>query len=147
MHNKVMCLPYNYHLPYIRNTNGSWGTDVSNIWINILRNRKNCDAGSIDVEKMKHRDSVHCISRQTCHKNIERHTADTIVSLPNSKQWIIVHTSELIMIIRQSVYIISIITREMGKLETYSPIYCIMDNGENMLNLTHTLDKIYLTGI
>ena len=35
----------------------------------------------------------------------------------------------------------------MGKLKTHSPIYCIMDNWENMLNLTHTLDKIYLTGI
>ena len=121
----------------------------------------------------------------------------------------------LVMIIRQSIYIISIITREMGKLKTYSPTYCtlrwrhndqagvsnhqpygcllnrlfrrrsketsklrvtglcavnspgpvnsphkgpvtrkmfpfddvimIMDNVENMLNLTHTLDKIYLT--
>ena len=35
----------------------------------------------------------------------------------------------------------------MGKLKTHSPTYCTMDNGENMLNLTHTLDKIYLTGI
>ena len=32
----------------------------------------------------------------------------------------------------------------MGKLKTLSPIYCIIDNWENMLNLTHTLDKIYL---
>ena len=81
------------------------------------------------------------------YKNIERHTADTIFSWPNPKQWVKVHTSDLIMIIRQSIYIISIITREMGKLKTNSPTYCIMDNGENMLNLTHTLDKIYLTGI
>ena len=80
-------------------------------------------------------------------KNIERHTADTIVSWPNPKQWVIVHTSYLMMIIRQSIYILSIITREMGKLKTYSPTYCIKDNGEDMLNLTHTLDKIYLTGI
>ena len=80
-------------------------------------------------------------------KNIERHTADTIVSWPYPKQWVIVHTSDLMMIIRQSIYILSIITGEMGKLKTYSPIYCIMDNGENMLNLTHTLNKIYLTGI
>ena len=80
-------------------------------------------------------------------KNIERHTADTIVSWPNPKQWVIVHTSDLMMMIRQSICILSIITREMGKLKTYSPTYCIMDDGENMLNLTHTLDKIYLTGI
>ena len=82
-----------------------------------------------------------------CYKNIERHTADTIVSWPNPKQWVIVYTSDLMMIIRQSIYVLSIITREMDKLKTYNPTYCIMDNGENMLNLTHTLDKIYLTGI
>ena len=82
------------------------------------------------------------------HKNIERQTADTIVSWPNPKQWVIIFTSDLMMIIiRQSIYILSIITRESGKLKTYSPTYSKMDNGENMLNLTHTLDKIYLTGI
>ena len=37
-------------------------------------------------------------------KNIDRHTAHTIVSWPNPKQWIIDHTSDLMMIIRQSVY-------------------------------------------
>ena len=35
------------------------------------------------------------------------------------------------------IYILSIITTEMGKLKTYCLIYCIMGNGENMLNLTH----------
>ena len=45
-------------------------------------------------------------------------------------------------------YIYSLNHRKgMGKLKTHSPIYCIMDNWENMLNLTHTLDKTYLTGI
>ena len=65
---------------------------------------------------------------QSC-KNIERHTADTIVSWPNPRQWVIFHTSDLMMIIRRSIYILSIITREMGKMKTYSPTYCIMDNG------------------
>ena len=37
-------------------------------------------------------------------KNIERHTAHTIVLLPNPKQWMIVHTSDLMMIVRQSIY-------------------------------------------
>ena len=69
------------------------------------------------------------------HKNIERHTADTIVSWPNPKQWVILHTSDLMMIIRQSIYILSIITRVMVKLKTYSPTYCILDNRDNMLNL------------
>ena len=49
-------------------------------------------------------------------KNIEKHTAHTI---PNPKQWVIVHTSDL-MIIRQRIYIISIISKGMGKLETHS---------------------------
>ena len=72
------------------------------------------------------------------HKNIERHTGHIIVSWPNPKQWVIVHTSDLMVITKQSIYILSIITKEMGKLKTHSPTYCIMDNWENMLNLTHT---------
>ena len=36
------------------------------------------------------------------HKNIKGHTVHTIVSWPNPKQWIIGHTSDLMMIIRQS---------------------------------------------
>ena len=77
----------------------------------------------------------------------ERHTAHNIVSLPNPKQWVIVHTSDLMMIISQSIYILSIITREMGKLKTQSHTYFIMDNWDNMPYLTHTLDKLYLTSI
>ena len=72
-------------------------------------------------------------------KNIERQIADTIVSWPNPKQWAIAHTSDLMMTIRQSIYILSIITRQMGKLKTYSPTYCIMDYVDwyrfNMLSL------------
>ena len=51
------------------------------------------------------------------------------------------------MTIRQSLYILSIITKEMDKLKTHSSTYCIMDNWNNMLNLTYTLDKLYLTGV
>ena len=35
----------------------------------------------------------------------------------------------------------------MGKLKAHSPTYCMMDNWENMLYLTHTLNKAYPTGI
>ena len=35
----------------------------------------------------------------------------------------------------------------MGKLKTHSPIYWIMENWENMLNLIHTFDKMYLSDI
>ena len=55
------------------------------------------------------------------HKNIERHTAHITVSWPNPKQWVMVYTSDLMMIIRQSIYILSIITREMGIVKTHSP--------------------------
>ena len=73
------------------------------------------------------------------HKNIERHTAHTIVSWPNPKQWVIVHTSDWIRIIGQNIFIRSIITKEMGKLKTHSPTYCILDNWDNMLNLTRQI--------
>ena len=46
------------------------------------------------------------------YKNTKRHTAHTIVSWPNHKQWVLFHTSDLMMIIRQGIYIISIITRK-----------------------------------
>ena len=75
-------------------------------------------------------------------KNTERHTAHTIVSWPNPKQWVSVHTSDLMMIIRQIIYILSIITWEMGKLKTHSPTYCIMDNWENMASYSHTRQNI-----
>ena len=55
-------------------------------------------------------------------KNIERHTAHTIVSWPNPKQWVMAHTYDLMMIIRPSIYILSCITREMGKLK-HNPTY------------------------
>ena len=77
-------------------------------------------------------------------KNIERHTADTIVSWPNPKQWVIVHTSDLMMLIRQSIYIISIITIEMGKLKTYSPdiVLWVMER-ICLILLTHSTKYIW----
>ena len=83
------------------------------------------------------------------YKNVERqYTVDTIVSWPNPKQWVINSSYVRFDDDNETKYICSLnITREMGKLKTHSPTYCIMDNWENMLNLTHTLDKIYLTSI
>ena len=46
------------------------------------------------------------------HKTTKRHTVHTNVSWPNPKQWVIVHTSDLVVIKRQSTYILSIITRK-----------------------------------
>ena len=74
-------------------------------------------------------------------KNTERHTAHTIVSWPNPKQWVIVHTPDLMMITIQSIYIyiLSIITREMGQLKTHSPTYPIQNyviDTEGIIRLT-----------
>ena len=49
--------------------------------------------------------SVYYAPSYSSHKNIERHTGDPIVSWPNPKQWAKVHTSDLMMIIWQSIYI------------------------------------------
>ena len=35
----------------------------------------------------------------------------------------------------------------MDKLKTHNPTYFVMDNWENMPYLTHTLNKLYVTGI
>ena len=48
-------------------------------------------------------------------KNLRRHTAHTIVSWPNFKQWIIVHTSDLMMIMKTK-YIYIIFQASQGKL-------------------------------
>ena len=47
-----------------------------------------------------------CVAK-CINKNIEIHTAHTIVWWPNPKQWIIVHTSDLMVLIRQSAYFVS----------------------------------------
>ena len=90
----------------------------------------------------------HCDGcKPVCQKNISRYKAHTIVSWPNPEWWLIIHTSDLIVII--STHILTIITREMGKLKTHSLIhvYSIEGNWENWLNLRHTLNRIYLTSI
>ena len=51
---------------------------------------------------------VNNINSEVINKNTKRHTAQTIVSWPNPKQWF----DDLMMIIRQSTYILSIITRK-----------------------------------
>ena len=73
-------------------------------------------------------------------KNIDKHTAHTIASWPNPKRWILIHTSDLMMITRQS--ILSIITKDMGKLKTHRPIFCIIDNERICLILFTHLTNI-----
>ena len=75
------------------------------------------------------------------HKNTERHTADSIVSWPN-QHWQMLHTYDLITITWWNTRILSIITREMGKLNTLSPIYCMKYSWENWLNLKHIINRM-----
>ena len=77
-------------------------------------------------------------------KNIEKHTAHTIVSLPNPKQWQMGHTSKSMMIIRSSTGILTIIIRKMGKQNIQSPVSCMEDHSENWHNLRHTLERDYI---
>ena len=60
-------------------------------------------------------------------KNIVRHTARTIISWLNPKQWLTVHTSDLMIIIRYSTHSHRQKTT-LGKLRTHSPIHWIQDN-------------------
>ena len=41
--------------------------------------------------------------------------------------------------------ILTIVSSEMDKLITHSPIYCTKGNWENSLTFSYILDKIYLT--
>ena len=67
--------------------------------------------------------------------------AHIIVSWHNPKQCQMGHTSDLMMITRPSTCILKII-RDIDKLNTHKPIYCIKDNWKNWLNLRHTLDRM-----
>ena len=91
----------------------------------------------------------HCLSQlwsSSFNKNMEIHTAHTIISLPNHKQWKMGHASDLMVIMRWSTHILTKVIR-MGKLNTHSLIYCMKNNWENWFNLGHTLDRMYLTSI
>ena len=89
-----------------------WGAIVGNIWYII-----DSDKSYYHINASYQNISLFIKSEVLTFpivKNIVRHTAHTIVSWPNPKQWVIVHTSDLMMIIRQSIYSLPIITREMG---------------------------------
>ena len=87
---------------------------ISFPYVNQIRTMRALNAWNLNL----HQTYIHiCVQNQQSrfiglfvhtlwdHKNIERHAAYTIVSWPNPKQWVIVHTSDLIMITRQSMYI------------------------------------------
>ena len=148
-------ITYKYAVAFINSRNHAYKTILEawlawkryEIKLDLLCLRYKLEVLRIWINKKKYMIlSQHKTALKWCkfvYKNIERHTADTIVSWPNPKKWVIVHTSDLMMIIRQSIYILSIVTSEMGKLKTYNPTYCIMDNGENVLNLTHSTKYIW----
>ena len=61
---------------------------------------------------MSRNEKYHLFTNVRFYKNIERHAAHALVSWPNPKQWVIVHTSDLMMIIRPSIYIFSLSSQE-----------------------------------
>ena len=80
---------------------------------NRVVRRAHCTSRYCDICNYCQTKKLHCLWKTTMaawlhhgntnrDKNIKRHTAHTIVSWPNPKQWILVHTSDLMMIIRQS---------------------------------------------
>ena len=78
------------------------------------------------------------------HKHcLATHTEHTTVLSPNPEPWLMIYDSGVMMIIRWNINILTIITREMGKLKTHGPIYCMKDNWEKLLNLRPKLDRIY----
>ena len=86
-------------------------------WVNVVNfayRRFSTNLSELILQKQKTPLSASLCEPRCCHKNIERHTAHTIISWQNLKQWVIVHTSELMMIKRPSIYIISIITYHVG---------------------------------
>ena len=58
-------------------------------------------------------------------KNIAKHTAHTIVSWPDPKHCLMIHISELMLLIRWSANILTIIKREIVKLKNLSPLGCV----------------------
>ena len=82
-------------------------------------------------------------------KSIERHTAHSVISIPNYKQWQIGHSSDLMMIIRYTYkYTYSLNHhKRMGKPNTHSPIYCMKYYWKNWFNVRQSLDRMYLTSI
>ena len=57
-------------------------------------------------------------------KNKNTKYSAPIVSWPNPKQWVNVHTSDLMMIIRQSIYILSIIIAYMSEIIVCRVCFC-----------------------
>ena len=74
-----------------------------------------CEIVLIHLQSLCNWGSSYWKSTESLHKNIERHTAHTIVSWPNTKQWVIVHTYDLMMIIKQSIYIYIFSQSPQGK--------------------------------
>ena len=59
-----------------------------------------------------------------------------------SKSTIIIHIWDYLIQIRWATKIPIVITIEMDKLKTHSPIYCIKVNWENGFNVRHPLERM-----
>ena len=112
MMEKIPMVVQMIHIVHARKIHASWISWIMNV---ILQNVMCVDSvliANICLFMASLRSFSQCgppkmtlMAAKCGYKNIETHTAHSIVSWPNPKQWIIVHTSDLMMMmIRQSVY-------------------------------------------
>ena len=76
-------------------------------------------------------------------KNIGRHAAHNIVWWPNHKHWLIIYTSDLMMIRYSRPHILAVIACKMGLLKTHSLVYRKEDVCENWRNHRHARHNIF----
>ena len=78
--------------------------------------------------------------------NIARHTAHTIVSWPIPKHLLMIHISNLMVMMEWITSISTIIKRQVSwSWKHTQSIYRIKYNWDNSLKLRHALDRIHLT--
>ena len=65
----------------------------------VFNRRELSDNSDVANRQMSHQSDLAFVHLKHSRKNIVKHTAHTIVSWPNPKQWLMVHTSGLMMVI------------------------------------------------
>ena len=78
-------------------------------------------------------------------KSIAKHVVYTIFHDPTIHSGLVINISDLMMTIKWSSDMLTIIKKETAKLKTHYLKYCIKGTLENKCNLWHTFDRIYMT--
>ena len=76
--------------------------------------------------------------------DITRHTAHAIVQWPNPKQWLMIHTFDLLMqITKRSTHVLMVISREMSELKPHSLTHCKDDTWKKLLQVLYIYSTEY----